>query len=168
MQQLTINNNVYEPKFNFAFYKQVSKDMATDSQDGFTVLIQQLVSDDVSSIIKAYYYGMAWYKRNQPTMEQIEEALENTVFASDEETEKATEEILKDLAGNNFLARIISNYIKDTNNSLDIMQARLEKEPENSDKRQNLEIGLKVSQDQLNKLRTLTGCGLTQSPMADK
>lgn len=168
MQQLTINNNVYEPKFNFAFYKQVSKGMATDSQDGFTVLIQQLVTDNASAIIDAYYYGMAWYKHNQPTMDQIEEALEDTVFASDEATEKGTEEILKDLASNNFLARTISSYIKDTESSLDIMQARLEKEPENSEQRQNLELGLKISQDQLNKLRTLTGCGLTQSPTDDK
>lgn len=173
MENLTINGNVYQPKFNFAFYKQVSKTMANDSQDGFSVLVQDLLAGKVEAIVEAYYHALAYYKRNQPTEDMVEEALSATVFVSDEATENAVDDIIKTMHDDNFLARNLSEFIKTTENSMDIVEAQADAMPDEENGQPNmqkkaLETSLKSTQEQLNRLKTLTNSGSTQSPMDDK
>lgn len=173
MENLTINGNVYTPKFNFAFYKQISKEMANANTDGFSALVEKLLTGNVEAVIEAYYYSLAWYKRNQPSEDAVEEALEGTAFASDEATNEAIDDIIKTMHEDNFLARKLSEYIKNTENALDVLEERLDgmkdeiNDAPNADK-QNLEIGLKQMSAQLNKLKTLIGYGLTPLPTEEK
>nr|DAQ57414.1 MAG TPA: tail assembly chaperone protein [Caudoviricetes sp.] len=154
MQVLNINNLAHEPKLNFQFYRQTrdDKELKDDNTDGFTNLVQGLLDGNVDMIVAAYYHSLAWYKRAQPAETDVEEALESTVFASDEATNAAFEDIIKSLNANDFLARKLSEFLKNSNKNADMVQEQID-QTDDKDRRQTMIIGLKSIQDDLNKLK---------------
>ncbi|KRM83912.1 hypothetical protein FC35_GL000610 [Limosilactobacillus coleohominis DSM 14060] len=154
MQVLNINNLAMEPKLNFAFYRQTrdDKELQDENTDGFTNLIQGLVDGNVDMIVAAYYHSLAHYKRTQPSETDVEEALEATIFKSDEATNAAFEDIIKCLNDNDFLARKLSEFIKNANKNADVVQDQIE-QTDDKERRQTLTIGLKSLQDNINKLK---------------
>ena len=76
---------------NFSFYKQTrdDKNLKGDYPDGFSALVDGLLNESVDAIVAAYFHSLAWYKRNQPSIDAVEEALESNIFASDEATDQA-------------------------------------------------------------------------------
>lgn len=162
MEALTIQVNpqvapqVFTPKLNFAFYRQTRDDKELKDQysDGFTTLVQGLLNENADMIIAFYYHALAWYKRNQPSETAVEAALEEKVFTSDEATDKAFNDILHELQKNDFLARKLSEFIKNQNKNMDAIQAQLD-QTDDKDRRQNLELGLQQMTDELNKLKGL-------------
>lgn len=156
MENLTINNAVYEPKLNFKFYRQTrdDKELQDGRQDGFSALIGALLDEDVDAIVAAYYHALAWYRRNQPSESDVEEALESTVFVSDEATDKAFDDILDALQANDFLARKLRQYVKDSDKNADMVQKQID-QTKDEDKASNLAIGLKQLTAETNKLRNL-------------
>lgn len=156
MQSLQIKPNenaqpaVYEPKLNFKFYRQTRDDneLKDDNQDGFSALVAGLLDGNVDMLVEVYYHALAWYKRNQPSKEAVEDALDATVFASDEETDKAFDDIIVEMKNNNFLARKLSEYLKNANKNADMAQERIDSMDEKDDQRATMEIGLKqITQD---------------------
>lgn len=158
---IKVNQNAqpaaYEPKLNFAFYKQTRDDedlKGNDYPDGFSALVDGLLNESVDAIVAAYFHSLAWYKRNQPSVDAVEEALEATVFASDEATDKAFDDILGELKKDDFLARRLKQFIKDRNKNADMVQKQMEAEEDKS-KRQQLSLGLEELTDEINKLKAL-------------
>lgn len=156
MQVLNINNLAMEPKLNFAFYRQTrdDKELKIGDTDGFTTLIQGLLDGNVDMIVAAYYHSLAHYKRAQPAESDVEEALEATVFKSDEDTTAAFDDIIKSLATNDFLARKLSEFIKSTNKNADLVQKQVE-QTDDKERQQTLTIGLQQIQKSIDKLTTL-------------
>lgn len=162
MEPLTIKANaqaqpmVYTPKLNYAFYTQTRDDKAlkTDVTDGFSALVEGLLNENVDMIIAFYYHSLAYYKRSQPSESAVEEALEETIFTSDEKTTKAFEDIIHDLQKNDFLARKLNQYIKSNDKNMDAVQEQLD-QTDDKDRRQQLTIGLQQLTDEINKLKAL-------------
>lgn len=154
MQVLNINNLAMEPKLNFAFYRQTrdDKELQDENTDGFTNLIQGLVDGNVDMIVASYHHSLAHYKRAQPSETDVEAALEATIFKSDEATNAAFEDIIKCLNANDFLARKLSEFIKNANKNADVVQDQIE-QTDDKERRQTLTIGLKSLQDNINKLK---------------
>lgn len=154
MENLTINNAVYEPKLNYKFYRQTrdDKNLRDGSRDGFSSLVGSLLDEDVDAIVATYYHALAWYKRNQPSETDVEEALEATVFANDEATDKAFDDILDTLQANDFLARKLKQYVKDSDKNADMVQAQID-HTKDEDEASRLTIGLKQVTEETNKLR---------------
>lgn len=156
MERLTINNAVYEPKLNFKFYRQTrdDKELKSDNQDGFTALVEELLEENVDAIISTYYHALAWYKRNQPAESDVEEALESTVFATDDATDKAFDDILDTMKADGFLARKLHEYVKTADKNADMVQTQID-HTEDEDKASQLSIGLKQITAETNKLKQL-------------
>ncbi|WP_295730701.1 tail assembly chaperone [uncultured Limosilactobacillus sp.] len=154
MQVLNINNLAMEPKLNFAFYRQTrdDKELQDENTDGFTNLIQGLVDGNVDMIVATYYHSLAHYKRTQPAEADVEKALEDTIFKSDEATDAAFEDIIKCLNANDFLARKLSEFIKNANKNADVVQDQIE-QTDDKERRQTLTIGLKSLQANIDKLK---------------
>lgn len=146
----------YQPKLDFKFYRQTrdDKDLASANQDGFSALVEGLISGNVDSIISAYYHSLAWFKRNQPSETEVEEALEKSVFASDEATNAAFTDILDDLKSNDFLARKLTEFVKNQDKNADMVQTQID-QMEDGDKRDQLVIGLKQITKETDKLKRL-------------
>ena len=155
METLNINNNAYTPKFNFAFYKQVSKENAADNQDGFTMLVNDLLAGSVDAIVSAYYYGMAWYKHNQPSQGAIVNALSDTVFADEERTQKEFDNIIEEMKASNFLKAHLNQFVKDMDENMDLMQERVDKEADDNPDKDTEEAVLKRMTGQLDHLKQL-------------
>ncbi|MEE6637777.1 tail assembly chaperone [Limosilactobacillus pontis] len=162
MESLTIQTNpqatpqVFTPKLNFAFYRQTRDDKELKDQysDGFTTLVKGLLNENADMTIAFYYHALAWYKRNQPSETAVEEALEEKVFANDEATDKAFNDILHELQKNDFLARKLSEFIKNQDKDMDAIQVKID-QTDDKNQRQNLEIGLQQMTDEVNKLKSL-------------
>lgn len=157
MQVLDINNLAHEPKLNFQFYRQTldDKELKDGSTDGFTNLVQGLLDGNVDMIVAAYYHSFAYYKRAQPAETDVEEALEDTVFKDDASTDAAFEDIIKSLNKNDFLARKLSEFIKNSNKNADAVQDQID-QTDDKDRRQALTIGLQSMQDEINQLKKWT------------
>lgn len=144
----------YEPKLNFKFYRQVrdDKELAQNGRDGFSALVDGLLGQNVDMIVSTYYHALAWYKRNQPSQDAVEEALEGTVFASDEATDKAFDDILDTMRQDGFLARKLAEYVKNQEKNADMIQAQVDK-MEDGDRRDQLVIGLEELTKETNELK---------------
>lgn len=144
----------YEPKLNYKFYRQTrdDKDLKEDGRDGFSALVDGLLNENIDMIVATYYHAMAWYKRNQPSEDAVEEALASTVFASDEATDKAFDDILDDMQADGFLARKLSEFVKDQEKNADMVQAQIDK-MEDGDRREQMIIGLDEITKETNKLK---------------
>lgn len=157
---IKVNQNAqpaaYEPKLNFAFYKQTRDDkgLKGDYPDGFSALVDGLLNESVDAIVAAYYHSLAWYKRNQPSIDAVEEALEANIFASDEATDQAFKDILDEMKKDDFLTRRLKQFIKDQNKNADMAQKQMEAEEDES-KRQQLSLGLEQITEEINKLKSL-------------
>lgn len=162
MQALTIQVNqnaqpaVYTPKLNYAFYKQVNKDedLKGNNQGGFSALINGLLDGNVDMIVATYYHSLAYYKRNQPSEDAVEAALESTVFASDDDTSKAFDEIIEDMKQNDFLARKLSEFIKSNDKLSSTMEKHIASMTD-EDKKDQYQIGMEQVQETTNKLQSL-------------
>lgn len=162
MQTLMIRSNqnaqpaAYEPKLNFKFYRQTrdDKNLKSDGQDGFSALVDGLLNENVDMIISTYYHALAWYKSNQPSEDAVEEALASTIFVSDEATDKAFDDILNALKADGFLARKLSEFVKNQDKNADILQTRIEG-MEDGDRREQLSIGLEEIKKENDKLKSL-------------
>lgn len=157
---IKVNQNAqpaaYQPKLNFAFYKQTrdDKELKGDCPDGFSALVDGLLNESVDAIVAAYYHSLAWYKRNQPSIDAVEEALESNIFASDEATDQAFKDILDEMKKDDFLTRRLKQFIKDQNKNADMAQKQMEAEEDES-KRQQLSLGLEQITEEINKLKSL-------------
>lgn len=157
---IKVNQNsqpaAYEPKLNFAFYKQTrdDKELKGDYPDGFSALVDGLLNESIDAIVAAYFHSLAWYKRNQPSIDAIEEALEKTVFASDEATDQAFTDLLNEMKKDGFLTRRLKQFVKDQNKNADMAQKQMEVEEDES-KRQQLSLGLEQITEEINKLKSL-------------
>lgn len=157
---IRVNKNAqpaaYDPKFNFAFYKQTrdDKELKGDYPDGFSALVDGLLNESVDAIVAAYFHSLAWYKRNQPSIDAVEEALEANIFASDEATDQAFKDILDEMKKDDFLTRRLKQFIKDQNKNADMAQKQMEAEEDES-KRQQLSLGLEQITEEINKLKSL-------------
>ncbi|MCH3922385.1 tail assembly chaperone [Limosilactobacillus sp.] len=156
MENLTINNGVYQPKLNFSFYRQTrdDKELSNGNQDGFSALVEGLLSENVDVIVSTYYHALAWYKRNQPSETDVEEALEASVFASDEATDQAFADILNALKADGFLARKLREYVKNSDKNADMVQAQID-QTKDEERASQLSIGLKEITAETNKLKSL-------------
>ena len=162
METLMIRSNqnaqpaAYEPKLNFKFYRQTrdDKNLKSDGQDGFSALVDGLLNENVDMIISTYYHALAWYKSNQPSEDAVEEALASTIFVSDEATDKAFDDILNALKVDGFLARKLSEFVKNQDKNADILQTRIEG-MEDGDRREQLSIGLEEIKKENDKLKSL-------------
>ncbi|QLL69599.1 tail assembly chaperone [Lactobacillus sp. 3B(2020)] len=156
MASLTINNEVYEEKLNYAFYNQLKNDpdLKTNTRDGFSNFIDKLLDGDLDMIIKFHWHALAWFKRNQPAENKVFEALEQTVFTDDEKTDQEITNIIEALKADGFLARKLSKYLKDLNKSADLIQKRIDG-MEDGDKKDELEMGLEQIQDQIEQVKKL-------------
>lgn len=154
MQVLNINNLAHEPKLNFQFYRQTrdDKELKDDNTDGFTNLVQGLLDGNVDMIVAAYYHSFAYYKRAQPAETDVEAALESTVFKDDASTDAAFEDIIKSLNANDFLARKLSEFMKNSNKNADLVQEQID-QTDDKDRRQTLTIGLQSIQEELDQLK---------------
>lgn len=157
---IKVNKNAqpaaYEPKLNFAFYKQTrdDKELKGDYPDSFSALVDGLLNESVDAIVAAYFHSLAWYKRNQPSTDAVEEALEANIFASDEATDQAFKDILDEMKKDDFLTRRLKQFIKDQNKNADMAQKQMEAEEDES-KRQQLSLGLEQITEEINKLKSL-------------
>lgn len=144
----------YEPKLNFKFYRQTrdDKDLKSDNQDGFSALLDGLLNENVDMIVATYYHALAWYKRNQPSEDTVEEALATTIFASDEATDKTFDDILDAMQADGFLARKLSEFVKNQEKNADMVQAQIDK-MEDGDRREQMIIGLNEITKETNKLK---------------
>lgn len=162
MEPLTIQANpnaqpqVYTPKLTYSFYTQTrdDKELKSDGQDGFSALVEGLLEENVDMIIAFYHHALAWYKRSQPSEDAVEQALEGTIFASDDATTKAFSDIILELKKNDFLARKLSQYIKNSNKNLDAVQSQME-QTDDKERRQQLTIGIQQMTNELDKLKGL-------------
>ena len=148
MQALTINNQVYEPKLNFAFYKQTRDDkfLKDGNADGFS--------------------SLAYYKRNQPTEDDVEAALEELIFVDDDKTNQAFADIFADLKAFGFLARKLSESLKELNRNADLIEKRINGMDDGTEKEKML-TGLEYMQTQIEKLKQLlTGQESSPKPLA--
>lgn len=162
MQSLQIKPNenaqpaVYEPKLNYKFYKQArdDKQLATENQDGFSALVAGLLDENVDMIVDTYYHSFAWYRRNQPSRDAVEEALSSKIFASKEATDKAFMDILSEMKTDNFLARKLDEYLKKEDRNADMVQARIDS---TDDKQEagTMTIGLQQITKENDKLKSL-------------
>lgn len=157
MQTLTIQPNpqaqakTYDPKLNYGFYKQTrdDKSLAKNGQDGFSVLVNGLLDENVDMIIAAYYHSFAYFGRSQPSEVAVEQALETTIFADEKATDAAFDEILKELQSNDFLARKLNEFIKNNDKLTATMQKHIASMTD-EDKKDQMEIGV----DQINQSTT--------------
>lgn len=162
MENLTIKANgstqpaVYQPKLNFKFYRQTrdDKELKGNAPDGFSALVDGLMDENVDAIVATYYHALAWYKRNQPSEDAVEEALASTIFASDEATDKAFKDIIEEMKQDGFLARRLRQYVKEQDRNADMVQKQIDG-TEDPNKRQQLVIGLEEMTEQTNRLKDL-------------
>lgn len=158
MENLTIQvgsqAQTFTPKLTYSFYKQTrdDKELQNNGQDGFSALVEGLLEENVDMIIAFYHHALAWYKRSQPSEDAVEEALEGTIFASDEATTKAFTDIIIELKKNDFLARKLNEYIKNSDKNMDAIQEQID-QTEDKDRRQQLTIGLQQMNDEISKLK---------------
>lgn len=156
MKALTIKGTTYEPKLNYAFYRQTRDDeeLKSNNQDGFSSLVAGLIDENVDMVVKAYYHSLAYLRRSQPAESTIEENLESLIFNSDDETNKSFDDIINSLKTNGFLTRKLSEYVKNNEKNADIVQDQLEK-MKDEEKRQQMQVGLEQIQEETNKLKKL-------------
>ena len=105
--------------------------------------------------MSAYYYGMAWYKRNQPSQEAIVDALSDTVFADEERTQKEFDNIIEEMKASNFLKARLNQFVKDMDENMDLMQERVDKEADDNPDKDTEEAVLKRMTGQLDHLKQL-------------
>ena len=168
MQTLTINNQVYEPKLNFAFYKQTrdDKSLKDNNSDGFSAVVNGLLEENVDMIVAVYYHSLAYYKRNQPTEDDVEAALEELIFVDDDKTNQAFADIFADLKAFGFLARKLSESLKELNRNADLIEKRINGMDDGTEKEKML-TGLEYMQTQIEKLKQLlTGQESSPKPLA--
>lgn len=162
MQALTIQVNpqtqpvVFTPKLNYGFYLQTRDDkaLAENGQDGFSALVNGLLDEKVDMIIAAYYHSLAWYKRNQPSVTAVEEALETVMFNDEKATNAAFDDILKSLQTNDFLARKLNEFIKNNDKLTATMKKHINSMTD-ADKKDQMEIGMSQIDESTTKLQQL-------------
>lgn len=162
MNALTIKVNenaqpaVFTPKLNYGFYTQTRDDKALskDGQDGFSALVNGLLDGNVDMIVAFYYHALAWYKRNQPSETAVVDALEDTIFKDEETTDKAFDEIIKELQTVGFLARKLDEFIKKNDKTVETMENQIASMEDGRDKEQ-FELGITQINTTTTKLQTL-------------
>ncbi|WP_226639327.1 tail assembly chaperone [Priestia flexa] len=94
MAMLTINGIQYEAKANFKFERLADKKYKGEKEEvsALEKIYQDLMSYKIGALIKFWDCATAQHGKNQPSVEQIEDALTQVI----ENDEDATEQLFKD------------------------------------------------------------------------
>lgn len=127
MENLTINDKVLTPKFNFAFSKEIEKRLATDQDTGFNNLVYGLLDEDPDTLIAAFYSSFASLTGMiRPTEDQIVDALANELV-DDAKAHALFVSIVKEIVANGFLHLKLNKFRKSLKNIIEIGNERLNK-----------------------------------------
>lgn len=127
MENLTINDKVLAPKFNFAFSKEIEKRLASDQDTGFNNLVYGLLDEDPDTLIAAFYSAFASLTGMiRPTEDQIVDALTNDLV-DDDKAHALFVGIVKEIVANGFLHLKLNKFKKSLTNIIEIGSERLNK-----------------------------------------
>lgn len=108
MAYLEIDGQNLEGKFNFAFKNKADKefndvDLNGNQPGGFNQIYQGLLQFDINAL-KAFWLCALAYQKSQPSIKQVEEALEARIDA-DEGTDALFSEAFKEIDSSGFFKR---------------------------------------------------------------
>lgn len=120
MKDLTINDRVYTPGFNFAFSKEIEKTLADSQTTGFDNLIYGLLDEDPDILVAAIYASFASLKGAiRPTEDQIADALTND-FADEDKAHRLFLDVVKELSIYGFLHLKLIRFKKNLEKVIEI------------------------------------------------
>lgn len=144
---LEIDGKSYEPKFNYAFANRLMENYGTESIDGFSRLINQIVDADPMALVNGYRYALD--TKSVPTDEKVANALEEAgVFDKGEE---AFSDLFKAVKSAGFLTMELQHYLNSKKNIVEDAKKVLSNLPDGEDK-QAAEIDLAGAETSLNRI----------------
>ncbi|MCP3741464.1 tail assembly chaperone [Rossellomorea sp. BNER] len=119
MTNLTINNKQYEAKANFKFEKLADKKYKDESQElsGLEKIYQDLMSYKSSALVAFWDCATAHYKKEQPSVDDIEEALTKLIEEDPENLDQLFKEAFQTVDNSGFFRL----QLKEFWNNLDLI-----------------------------------------------
>ncbi|MFT8362905.1 MAG: tail assembly chaperone [Sporolactobacillus sp.] len=117
MPTLNIGKKQYEAKISFAFDRRANEKFTNPEQKGVTgmeTIYQKLLDGDTSGLSEFWDCATSYLKKDQPTRELIEEALES-VIEEEGDTERLIKEAFKALDGSGFFSKKLKNFWENLN-----------------------------------------------------
>lgn len=130
MAILTIAGKQFEAKTNFKFEKLAEKKYKNQHKDnemsGLEGIYQDLLSYKVAGLLKFWDCATAHYKENQPSIDDIEEAIENFIEQNPEEDQKLYQDAFQAIDNSGFFRL----QLKEFWNNLDMIEKMVDDEKE--------------------------------------
>ena len=128
MTTLQIGKKTYEAKTNFKFEKLADKKYRSEDEEnrmsGLETIYQDLLSFKSSALISFWDCATAHYKKDQPSVDDIEEALEEVI--EDEGTDRLFKEAFTSLDESGFFRKQLNEFWK----NLDLAESMAKDEKE--------------------------------------
>ena len=119
MAMLTIAGKQYEAKTNFKFEKLAEKKYKNQSNEnemsGLESIYQDLLSKKISGVAKFWDCATAHYGKDQPTIEEIETAIENFIDENPEDDVKLYEEAFQAIDNSGFFRQQLNEFWSNLN-----------------------------------------------------
>lgn len=145
---LEIDGKSYEPKFNYGFAKRLMKEYGTESVDGFSHLINQIIDGDPMALVNGYRYALS--TKSLPSDEKVADALEEAgIFDKGEE---AFSDLFKEVKSAGFLTLQLNLYVNSKENVVADAKKVLATLSSEEDK-QGAEIDLAAAETSLDRIK---------------
>lgn len=125
---LTIGKKQYEAKTNFKFEKLADKKYRNKDNElsGLESIYQDLLSFKASALVAFWDCATAHYKKEQPIVDDIEDALEQLIESDESEVDRLFKEAFKSLDESGFFKKQLNEFWK----NLDIAEKMADDEKE--------------------------------------
>ncbi|WP_419892813.1 tail assembly chaperone [Oceanobacillus kimchii] len=117
MPYLDINGQQYEAKANFKFERKANEHYKDPNQEysGLEKIYQDLMSYKISALSAFWDCATAHYKKKQPTVEAIEDALADIIEGDDVEVEKLFQDAFQTIDNSGFFKLQLREFWKNVN-----------------------------------------------------
>lgn len=117
MPYLNINGEQYEAKANFKFERKANELYKDPNQEysGLEKIYQDLMSYKISALSAFWDCATAHYKKKQPTVDAIEDALTEAIESDDVEVEKLFQEAFQTIDNSGFFKLQLREFWKSVN-----------------------------------------------------
>ena len=139
MAYLTIDGKEYEAKTNFKFERlandKYNEESGGEKIGGFMSVYFKLLQYDNDGLLAFWDCGLAHYKKDKPSQEQIEEALEELI---EQDSDKAFKEAFTVLDKSGFFKKKVNTIWKEFTKAQKPKKDETEKQKEDREKQEEM------------------------------